>query len=301
MTHVGDPGAERGQDGYEDALSRRMLRAFHDAPVAMAVCHDEGRLVVANAALGSLLGRDVEDLLGDTLFGITHPDDVLAARAACRALQRGTAVSRQETRLHTARGDVVTVLVSGARLDEGDDSDHVVLHLEDIGPRKELEARLTHQALHDPLTGVANRALFLDRLEHALAHADRESETLTVLFVDVDRLKSVNDSHGHAIGDDVLVAVARHLDSLTRPGDTVARLGGDEFAVLCPRTGPDEAPLLAARIREVAALDGLSTRVSLPTASVGIAVARRGDRPEQVLHRADTAMYASRRRRRSTG
>ncbi len=121
--------------------------------------------------------------------------------------------------------------------------------MRDVSERKALEDELKHQAFHDALSGLANRALFLDRLEHALARAARSQSLLAVLFLDLDDFKLVNDSFGHAAGDDLLVAVAGRLTKSLRAGDTAARFGGDEFAVLLEEiSGLEEASQVAERI-----------------------------------------------------
>src|SRR6202035_176481 len=149
---------------------------------------------------------------------------------------------------------------------------------------------------HDPLTALANRTLFLDRLEHAAARAERERSSLAVLFIDVDRFKGVNDSFGHAIGDAVLVEVGRRLCALTRATDTVARFGGDEFAVLIEDTlGQSAAARLAGTIvdhlRQVFLIEGKEIFL---TASIGIALAHR--RGEDPLRDADLALYRAKTR-----
>ena len=156
--------------------------------------------------------------------------------------------------------------------------------------------KLLQQALQDPLTALANRTLFLDRLEHASARAEREGSSLAVLFIDVDRFKNVNDSFGHAIGDAVLIEVGQRLRALTRATDTVARFGGDEFAVLIEDTnGQSVAARLAStiidRLRQVFVIEGKEIFL---TASIGIALARR--RSEDPVRDADLAMYRAKTR-----
>jgi diguanylate cyclase (GGDEF)-like protein/PAS domain S-box-containing protein len=155
------------------------------------------------------------------------------------------------------------------------------------------EQRMRHQALHDPLTRLANRALCRDRLEHALAHAERSGSSAAVLYVDVDDFKRVNDLYGHSAGDAVLVALARRLASAVRPADTVARLGGDEFVVVCEDV--DERIALglgwrvAAAVQEPLEVDGTHHRIS---ASVGIALGSGAStNAEGLVSNADTAAY----------
>lgn len=172
--------------------------------------------------------------------------------------------------------------------------------------RAELEAelaarrsRLEDQALHDPLTGLANRALLIDRLDHAIRGMDRRKGAPAVLFVDLDDFKSVNDSVGHAAGDRALLAVADRLRAAVRPGDTLARLGGDEFVVLCEGLGD---PAGEARTVAGAVLDALQAPFSLEGrdvrvgASIGVAAAAPGDHAEALLEHADLAMYHAKRR-----
>ena len=166
----------------------------------------------------------------------------------------------------------------------------------DISERKSLEDQLTHQALHDPLTKLANRALFLDRVEHALDRAVRKRAPLAVMFLDLDNFKSVNDSLGHAAGDQLLVSVTERLQACLRSTDTPARLGGDEFAVLIEDIeNTEDAAFVAERIRDV-----LSTPFSVSgteifaSTSIGIATTATAlETPDELLRNADVAMYMS--------
>jgi diguanylate cyclase (GGDEF)-like protein len=157
--------------------------------------------------------------------------------------------------------------------------------------------KLTRLALHDGLTGLANRALLLDRLNHEIAGMDRRSRSVGVLYLDLDGFKAVNDDQGHEAGDSLLVAVAERLSELVRPTDTVARLGGDEFAILCVQLerGAEDLEVLACRVRDGCG-KGLSGGVRLGVSmSVGGAMAVAGDDAKQVLARADAAMYGAKR------
>jgi diguanylate cyclase (GGDEF)-like protein len=174
----------------------------------------------------------------------------------------------------------------------------IVLNTRDVSERKRLEEQLTHQAFHDPLTGLANRALFRDRVSHALALAQRQGHPITVLFLDLDDFKRVNDSLGHAEGDRLLIAAAERFQSCARAADTVSRLGGDEFAILIEHVaGADGRPELLQRLEEAMtypfALSGNQVQVS---ASIGVATASPGDTADDLLRNADVAMYAAKRR-----
>jgi diguanylate cyclase (GGDEF)-like protein len=166
------------------------------------------------------------------------------------------------------------------------------------------QAELARMSLHDPLTGLPNRRLLMDRLEHALARAERSGLPPTLLFIDLDRFKLVNDLGGHDAGDTALVEAARRLARLTRAADTVARLGGDEFVLLCEEADPGDVAQLAERIVEAFtapfAIDGREWTI---TASVGVARADAESQPQALLAKADRAMYRSKRagRSRSSG
>jgi diguanylate cyclase (GGDEF)-like protein/PAS domain S-box-containing protein len=179
----------------------------------------------------------------------------------------------------------------------------VVAIIHDITERKRAEDQLIHSAFHDPLTNLPNRALFVDRLERLLRHRDRHPEFMFgVAFLDLDRFKTVNDSLGHMIGDDLLVSIARRLESCVRGGDTVARFGGDEFAVLLDDvTDVRDATRVAERILlELGVPFRLSGHEVFTSASIGIALSSAGyERPEDILRDADAAMYRAKTEGRS--
>jgi diguanylate cyclase (GGDEF)-like protein len=172
----------------------------------------------------------------------------------------------------------------------------LVFTARDIGQRKDLERQLSFQALHDPLTGLANRSLFVDRVEHALVRTQRRRGLLAVLFLDLDDFKQINDGHGHGVGDRLLVAIAARIAGTLRGADTVARMGGDEFAVLLEDLDdPAEVPILANRIAAAVAepyeFGGLEAFAAV---SIGVALGSGTDTdPEELLRNADVAMYVA--------
>jgi diguanylate cyclase (GGDEF)-like protein/PAS domain S-box-containing protein len=283
-------------------------------PVLLAVGRDvserragESRLR-AVAAMGerALAGADPADLAGETIELVRT---LLAVQAAEVRLADGSILAGFESRPPEAEaeaepgyGEHDVRLAIGASDDlfvvpgrelSGEELSFLraVAHtLASALARQRTEQRMRHEALHDPLTGLANRNLLRDRLEHAIARSERERGATAVLFIDLDNFKTVNDSHGHAAGDAVLVESARRLHAAVRPGDTVARIGGDEFVALCEHVDADSALAVARRLQEALRptfiAGGVEHRLS---ASIGIAL---GDRePERLLGDADAASY----------
>jgi len=261
------------------------------------------RFVSPSAA--RVLRYDVASLPGRSLHSLIDPDDqsrvesfVLAAAADSGA------TAPTEWRFRQPDGTALHAEVVATNLLADPTVRGIVLNTRDVSERKRLEHELVHQAFHDPLTGLANRALFRDRVSHALALALRQRRELTVLFLDLDDFKKVNDSLGHSAGDRLLVMAAERFRACARTTDTVARLGGDEFAILVEdNVGRHDHETLAERLRASMAqpftLNGTEVFVS---ASIGIAVSR-GDHTadstleaaDEVLRNADVAMYAAKR------
>jgi diguanylate cyclase (GGDEF)-like protein/PAS domain S-box-containing protein len=260
-----------------------------------------GRWIFLNPAWTEITGFNCDESLGTALADYVHAEDRSEELAAFQALAEGNEISaRREVRYRTKSGGVRWLEVH-ARVSRGVDGVLVGLAgtLRDVTERHEAEealrdaeAQLAHQALHDPLTGLANRVLFRDRVEHALGRAVR-GERVAVLFLDLDNFKAVNDSLGHAEGDRLLETVATRLLRATRGLDTVARLGGDEFAILLEGMGQEsDVPVVVDRIasamRRPIPLQGREVTI---TASIGVAHMDAGQGVEEVLRNADLAMY----------
>ena len=166
--------------------------------------------------------------------------------------------------------------------------------------RRDREASMTHLqnvAHRDPLTGLPNRVLLQERLEQATRRRARSQLTFAVIFLDLDAFKSVNDQHGHGVGDELLIEISRRLQAVLRPADTLARFGGDEFVILCEDLDPAEIKLVAARVTAQFAAPFSLSRITVPMrASIGIASPNEGcESPEALLHAADQAMYEHKR------
>jgi diguanylate cyclase (GGDEF)-like protein/PAS domain S-box-containing protein len=231
-------------------------------------------------------------------FERVHPEDLpkLQEALGTRSASCSDSHFECEHRLRHRDGSYRWMLARGIALCDGDSrATRIAGSLTDTTERKKVENQLLHDAFHDALTGLANRALFLDRLSLSLARAKRRPDFhFAVLFLDFDRFKLINDSLGHLTGDRALIAIARRLETCVRPGDTVARLGGDEFAVLLDDLRHlEDVEHLTRQIEDRLAaslqLDGNELYVS---ASIGIAFGSSGyERPEDVLRDADAAMY----------
>jgi diguanylate cyclase (GGDEF)-like protein/PAS domain S-box-containing protein len=235
----------------------------------------------------------------DAWFALVHEDDRAGLKAALEAHLAGeTPYLEHEFRMRSGDGETVWVLCRGMAVrDATGRATRVAGALTDISHRKRAEARLAHEALHDPLTGLPNRTLFLDRLGLALKQQRRDPRrNFGVLFLDLDRFKSVNDSHGHAVGDEVLVEFGRRLTMFLRPGDSIARLSGDEFAILLADiTGGSEAARVAERIHDLLSLKFVvGDKEIYVSASIGIVISDLSyETPGELLRDADVAMYRS--------
>jgi len=268
---------------------------FADNPQPMWVFDVETlAFLEVNAAAVAQYGYSRDEFLAMRLTDIRPVDDVpalLSEVAVAGAFQKSRAWR------HVCKdGRTIDVDITAHRLQFAD-RPAMLSAIQDVTERNALEHELRHRAFHDSLTELANRSLFADRIEHALALRVRDQQTVGVVIVDLDGFKHVNDSLGHTAGDALLVAAARRLSSAVRPGDTVARLGGDEFAVLFEAVADaDEvrqhAERLLAALREPIDVGGTKIVV---TGSAGVAISGVGDGTEELLRSADTAMYLAKR------
>ncbi len=245
----------------------------------------------ASDSVTRMLGRAEEDVGGGGIFGFVHPDDQAQVRAAAVHGEPHELVFRLANRFGEWRH--VEAHVTDLRDDRRIRG--VVLNARDVTERVRLEEELMRQAFHDGLTGLANRALFRDRLDQALARSERSKEPFAVLLVDLDGFKQVNDSLGHDAGDQLLEEVARRFDDVVRGNDTLARLGGDEFAVLVDGASEQQARMVGSRL--LASLQdpiAVAGRDLVLAASIGVVVHPGGHASsEDLIRHADVAMYAA--------
>ena len=251
----------------------------------------------------AILGRPevADDDDPSTWFGLVHSGDILRLRGAIEAhLDGRTPHLQSEHRMRHADGSWRWVMTRGLAIRGVDGTpSRMAGSLSDVTDRRIAQLRLQHDALHDTLTGLPNRTLFMDRVNQNLQRSLRDPQSgCAVLFLDIDRFKLVNDSLSHAVGDNLLIALAGRLATALRPGDTVARLGGDEFTVLLEDIAEAaDAAIVAERILhsldEAFVIDGNELFVS---ASIGIAVSSPGLGPADLMRNADIAMYDAKRR-----
>ena len=250
-----------------------------------------GGIVRASSSAASMLGRPAAWMAGRHLAALVHPDDRDALVDLLHRRGEDGVRTYDELRLSHLHGHWVTTEITA--VDPGGGGR--VLNVRDVSLRKAHEEDLVRRALYDPLTGLANRVLFREHVEKALARLRRTpARPHAVLFVDLDGFKTINDSLGHAAGDEVLTEVGRRLLSWMRPGDTAARLGGDEFAVLLENTSQVDTAMLARRILDVLlAPIVVQGKEVVVTGSIGIALSEAGQDSETLLRNADAAMYTA--------
>jgi diguanylate cyclase (GGDEF)-like protein/PAS domain S-box-containing protein len=295
---------ERKEAEAQLAISQARFRLLADSlPVGVHQRDRQGLLVYVNQRWAQITGISVADAIGRDHIEMVHPDDRDQLMRASLRLARDGGTYHEQFRIVRPGGEVRWVSSRAVWLPGGDGQPLAYVgSLEDITglleaevEQKRLEEELAHQATHDVLTGLPNRALLLGELGRAVDDSAADG-AVAVLFIDLDRFKSVNDELGHDVGDELLREVAERLSSVLRPSDVVARLGGDEFVVLCPDVaGLDQAAEVAGRLLAAVSLRPILVRGNWlhVTASVGITVSSGGPdhHPEGLLREADAAMY----------
>lgn len=289
----------------------RYARLYDRAPVGYCTLDRSGIIREINLTGASMLGAERGHLTGTPLWSHLDAGQGRALHAHIEAVHRSAARRTLGVRLTPSHTGHVVDLSLESEPARGDDDEAVCLtvmldvteqrHL--LEQLKEREQSLSQLALHDPLTGLANRALFSDRLDQAIARTQRTGEQLAVLFIDLDRFKLINDSFGHTFGDEVLKDVAARLKKQIRKDDTVARIGGDEFLMLvAPVDSPDAAAAVARKLIELLRCPyaGPQGEITL-TVSIGISLCPDdGTAAEDLVRQADTAMYIAKQAGRNT-
>ncbi len=280
------------------AAGQHSRSLVHNSSDIITVVDRQGRIRYQTPSIGWVLGLPPASLIGRPIRDLVHPDDAdTFGRYFTAVVAQTSAMQASSTRVRMRHYDGTWRFLetAGNNLLHDAAVEGIVLTARDVSDRRELEERLHHQAFHDSLTGLPNRAMFMERVR--VASARRDGRSLGVLFIDLDNLKIVNDSSGHEGGDALLVAVATRLKEVSGPGDTVARLGGDEFALLLADSGTAlDAPAIAARLltilAEPVAIGGRSIR---PSASIGVATSASVPSAKDLVRAADAAMYGAKR------
>ena len=285
-----------------EARYRLLIENTHDIIYSLSL---EGTFTYVSPSWTRMLGQPPETIVGTSFRRYIHPEDVDACDVFFRKFHEGTSfLSGVEYRV--LRQDGIWCWHTSSATAVRDGEGHLVSFIgiaRDISERKVLEEALRHQATHDTLTGLPNRTLFLDRLEHELAMTRRRGRGGALIFLDLDNFKSINDTLGHAAGDRLLVAVAQRLKALVREADTVARMGGDEFTLLLPEAG-DAPQVSEVALRICQALHEvflLGEQELFVSASMGISLyPADGNSVTTLLKLADMAMYRAKASGRNT-
>jgi diguanylate cyclase (GGDEF)-like protein/PAS domain S-box-containing protein len=270
----------------------RLRSIINHSSDVIAVLDRQGRFTMVNRSAEIRFGHRSREVVGRSVFDLIHPADQPAVATALQA-EHGSAGVPINCRIVTNDGQwrhVETYLTAQSGGEDG-----YVLNIRDVTDRKAVEAEIVHQAFHDPLTGLANRALFADRLVHALDRSRRTEGAVGVLLIDLDDFKPINDTYGHQAGDAVLVELATRLRTEVRESDTAARLGGDEFAVIVEDTADVDALMaLAARLQVAMSGPVLLGPVDVCAVgvSIGVGTSTPASTPDTLLRRADEALYS---------
>ena len=299
--HVGAiHAAPRSSVDDLETLSR-LKEIVRLAPIGIGIVDREGRASLTNDALSRMLGYTSEELAELSFEVFTHPDDIARNNELFDQLMAGERDTfEMDKRFIHKEGHIVwgRLLVSLLREGDGEPS-HAIGLLQDITEEKRLRDELERLASLDPLTELANRRVFTDRVEHHLRRGRRDGSQLgALLFADLDDFKALNDTLGHQAGDDMLRAIAQRIASCLRPGDTASRLGGDEFAVLLEDVSDHEAVRKVAERIHARIVQPLKVvnHVVTPSVSLGLTRLTREHDADRALSEADLAMYHGKRR-----
>ena len=284
------------------AQSEQRFRLAFEASMAPMVFSDrDGLFLAVNSAFCKMCGRSEQELLGHDSKSFTYPDDIGITEEVYRLIGSGAVDEyRYGKRFLHKNGRIVFAEVSiCCARDAVGSAQYYVSSVRDITEERALSAQLSFQALHDPLTGLANRALFEDHLLQARSRSEREGKIGAVLLGDLDDFKGVNDTYGHLVGDQLLIEIANRFKQVTRNSDTLCRFGGDEFLYLAEGlSAPDEAQVIARRLLATLEDPFVFGDIHIEQkASVGVVVFK-GDSPDNVelVQNADAAMYEAKRR-----
>jgi diguanylate cyclase (GGDEF)-like protein/PAS domain S-box-containing protein len=290
------PARQRAEDLFRPSMQH--------SPIGVAVTALNGRFLKVNRMLCRMLGYRADELQERTLYEVIHPEDVEEASVQIGYLLRGDVEAVTLERRYVGHAEMTLwgmLSVTLVRDGQGRPLQFVV-QIQDISEVHRAQELLTHMTLHDPLTGLANRTLALDRIQKALDRSRRHDRRVAVLQCDVDHFKVINDSAGHEEGDTVLVEVGRRVARALRAGDTAARPGGDEFVVVCEDVADErEAVTIAERLQQSVNVPlRVGEHTLRPTVSVGIAVSTTPDAdPLALLRDADIATYRAKERGRN--
>lgn len=275
--------------------------AFQDAPIGMMLVDLEWKINRVNRSICEMLGYTEAELLTKTFQEITHPEDISTDLDLVRQMIAGDINDyRLEKRYFHKDGHVIWMLLSASLLkDQNRIPLHFIFHIQDISEYKKIQKQISEYAYQDPLTNLPNRRLLQDRLNLALTHARRYKRHMGIMFLDIDHFKAINDTHGHAFGDELIRAVANRLSECVRSADTVCRLGGDEFVIVISEIANQHdisvvAEKILKRTSEPISIEGIEAHVTMSVGAV-IYDAETDDNADTLMKKADQALYEMKR------
>jgi len=275
--------------------------AFQDAPIGMMLVDLEWKITRVNRSICDMLGYTEAELLTKTFQEITHPEDIGTDLDLVRQMIAGDINDyRLEKRYFHKDGHVIWMLLSASLLkDQNRIPAHFIFHIQDISEYKKIQKQISEYAYQDPLTNLPNRRLLQDRLNLALTHARRYKRHMGIMFLDIDHFKAVNDTHGHAFGDELIKAVANRLSDCVRSADTVCRLGGDEFVIVISEiANQHDISVVANKILKSTSkpivIEGIEAHVTMSVGAV-IYNADSDDNVDTLMKKADQALYEMKR------